>query len=101
LGSAIKRIARQTGERVWELPMDDDRLRKKIKKGPADVVNTGGRYGGAITAAMFLEEFVGEGIEWVHLDIAGPAWSKENYGYYSEGGTGFGVRTCVEYILRL
>ncbi len=97
----IKRIAKETGERVWELPMDDERLRKKIKKGPADVVNTGGRYGGAITAAMFLEEFVGEGIEWVHLDIAGPAWSKEDYGYYTQGGTGFGVRTCVEYILQL
>ncbi len=97
----IKKIAKMTGERVWELPMDDERLRKKIKKGPADVVNTGGRYGGAITAAMFLEEFVGDGIEWVHLDIAGPAWSKENYGYYVEGGTGFGVRTCVEYIMRL
>ncbi|RLJ70068.1 leucyl aminopeptidase [Hydrogenivirga caldilitoris] len=97
----IKEVARETGERVWELPMDDKRLRKKIKKGPADVVNTGGRYGGAITAAMFLEEFVGEGIEWVHLDIAGPAWSRESYGYYVEGGTGFGVRTCLEYILRL
>ncbi len=97
----VKRIAKETGERIWELPMDDERLRKKIKKGPADVVNTGGRYGGAITAAMFLEEFVGEGIEWVHLDIAGPAWSKEDYGYYTKGGTGFGVRTCAEYILRL
>ncbi len=101
LGNEIKEIARETGERVWELPMDDERLRKKIKKGPADVVNTGGRYGGAITAAMFLEEFVGEGIEWVHLDIAGPAWSREDYGYYTQGGTGFGVRTCVEYIMRL
>ncbi len=97
----IKKVAKETGERVWELPMDDDRLRKKVKKSPADVVNTGGKYGGAITAAMFLEEFVGEGIKWVHLDIAGPAWSKEDYGYYTQGGTGFGVRTCIEYILRL
>ncbi len=97
----IKKSAKEAGERLWELPMDDERLRKKIKKGPADVVNTGGRYGGAITAAMFLEEFVGEGIDWVHLDIAGPAWSKEDYAYYSPGGTGFGVRTCVEYILSL
>ncbi len=100
-GEEIKKVAKRTGERVWELPMDDERLRKKIKKGPADVVNTGGRYGGAITAAMFLEEFVGEGIEWVHLDIAGPAWSREEYGYYTQGGTGFGVRTCIEYILSL
>ncbi len=97
----IKKSAKEAGERVWELPMDDERLRKKIKKGPADVVNTGGRYGGAITAAMFLEEFVEDGIEWVHLDIAGPAWSKEDYGYYVPGGTGFGVRTCVEYIMSI
>jgi len=100
-GDEIKRIAKRTGERVWELPMDDERLRKKIKNTVADVLNTGGRYGGAITAAMFLEEFVGEGIKWVHLDIAGPAWSKEEYGYYTKGGTGFGVRTCLEYILQV
>ncbi len=97
----IKEIAKRTGERVWELPMDDERLRKKIKNTVADVLNTGGRYGGAITAAMFLEEFVGEGIKWVHLDIAGPAWSKEEYGYYTKGGTGFGVRTCLEYIMKV
>ncbi len=99
-GEVFKKIAKDTGERLWELPLDDERLRRKIKKGPADVVNTGGRYGGAITAAMFLEEFVDKGIEWIHLDIAGPAWSKEDYGYYTQGATGFGVRTCVEYILR-
>jgi len=96
--SKIKECAKRAGERVWELPMDDERLRKKIKKGQADLLNTGGRYGGAITAAMFLEEFVGKGIEWVHLDIAGPAWSKEEYAYTKTGATGFGVRTCLEYI---
>jgi leucyl aminopeptidase len=99
LAQKLLEISKRTGERMWELPLDDVRLRKKIKKGPADVVNTGGRYGGAITAAMFLEEFVEEGIEWAHLDIAGPAWSREDYGYYVQGGTGFGVRTLVELIL--
>ena len=97
----IKKAAKRAGERVWELPMDDERLRKKIKSTIADVVNSGGRYGGAITAAMFLEEFVGEGIKWVHLDIAGPAFSKEEYGYYTKGGTGFGVRTCLEYLMQV
>ncbi|HIP43107.1 MAG TPA: leucyl aminopeptidase [Aquifex aeolicus] len=97
----FKEIAKKTGERVWELPMDDERLRKKIKNTVADVLNTGGRYGGAITAAMFLEEFVGKGIKWIHLDIAGPAWSKEDYAYYTKGGTGFGVRTCLEYIMKV
>lgn len=99
LSRKLIEISKRTGERLWEMPMDDDRLRKKIKKGPADVINTGGRYGGAITAAMFLEEFVEEGIEWAHLDIAGPAWSREDYGYYTQGGTGFGVRTIVEFII--
>ena len=99
LAKRLEDISKNTGERLWRLPLDDDRLRKKIKKGPADVVNTGGRYGGAITAAMFLEEFVDEGIEWAHLDIAGPAWSREDYGYYTQGGTGFGVRTLTEFIL--
>ncbi len=97
----LKDVAKRTGERVWELPMDDERLRKHIKNTFADVLNTGGRYGGAITAAMFLQEFVDEGIKWIHLDIAGPAWSKEEYAYYSKGGTGFGVRTCVEYVMEL
>jgi leucyl aminopeptidase len=100
-GDKLLRLSLETGERLWKLPMDDKKLREKIKKSDADIVNTGGRYGGAITAAMFLEEFVGEGIKWIHLDIAGPAYLKEEFGYYSKGATGFGVRTCLEYILSL
>ena len=100
-GDEILSLSKLTGERMWKLPMDDKRLREKIKKGEGDVLNSGGRYGGAITAAMFLEEFVGEGIKWVHLDIAGPAHLREEFSYYSKGGTGFGVRTCLEYILKL
>lgn len=100
-GDRLLEISRETGERLWKLPMDDKKLREKLKKSDADIVNTAGRYGSAITAAMFLEEFVGEGIKWVHLDIAGPAYFKEEFGYYSKGATGFGVRTCLEYILSL
>lgn len=100
-GDELLAISRLTGERLWKLPMDDKKLREKIKRGDGDVLNSGGRYGGAITAAMFLEEFVGEGIKWVHLDIAGPADFKEAFSYYSKGASGFGVRTCVEYILRI
>jgi len=55
-------------------------------------------YGGAITAAMFLREFVGEGIKWLHVDIAGVDSSDEEYGYYRKGATGFGVRTCLEWL---
>jgi Leucyl aminopeptidase len=84
---------------LWQLPLDDDNLREKIKSPVADIKNTGGRYGGAITAAMFLQEFIGEGIKWAHLGIAGPAFTEKEYKYYSKGGTGFGVRTIIEYIL--
>ncbi|RMH08361.1 MAG: aminopeptidase, partial [Aquificota bacterium] len=100
-GEEMLKLSKETGERMWKLPMDDKRLREKIKKGDGDVLNSGGRYGGAITAAMFLEEFVKEGIKWVHLDIAGPAHLREAFGYYTKGATGFGVRTCLEYILAL
>jgi leucyl aminopeptidase len=98
-GEELIKVSKRTGERLWMLPMDDKRLRDKIKKGDGDVLNSGGRYGGAITAAMFLEEFVKEGIKWVHLDIAGPAYFKEEFDYYSKGATGFGLRTCVEYLM--
>ena len=98
-GEELIKVSKRTGERLWMLPMDDKRLKEKIKKSDGDVLNTGGRYGGAITAAMFLEEFVKEGIKWIHLDIAGPAYFKEEFDYYSKGATGFGLRTCVEYLM--
>ncbi|HCR38256.1 MAG TPA: aminopeptidase, partial [Synergistaceae bacterium] len=98
LAASFREASGRTGERVWELPMDDERLKKKIRSEVADVVNSGGRYGGAITAAMFLREFVGEGIKWLHVDIAGVDSSDEEYGYYRKGATGFGVRTCLEWM---
>lgn len=100
LVDSFREASARTGERTWELPMDDDRLRKKIRSEIADVLNSGGRYGGAITAAMFLREFIGEGIKWLHLDIAGVDTSDEEYGYYRKGATGFGVRTCLEWLER-
>mgnify|MGYP001772483171 CR=1 FL=1 len=101
LGNTLLELSKKTGERLWQLPLDDDNLREKIKSPVADIKNTGGRYGGAITAAMFLQEFVGEGIKWAHLDIAGPAFTEKEYKYYSKGGTGFGVRTLIDYILNI
>jgi leucyl aminopeptidase len=98
LAASFSDASKMTGERVWELPMDDERLKKKIRSEVADVVNSGGRYGGAITAAMFLREFVGEGIKWLHVDIAGVDSSDEDFGYYIKGATGFGVRTCLEWL---
>jgi len=101
-----KKIADESGERMWIMPMDDELLRKEIDSDVADISNLGkSRYGGAITAAMFLREFVGERdgkqIPWVHVDIAGPAWARKPYKYHPRtGGTGFGVRTALYYLLK-
>ena len=91
----VRAAAEAAGERVWELPMPAD-YRKLIDSDVADMKNTGGRYGGAITAALLLKEFVGDDIAWAHLDIAGPARASEAEHYITKGGTGFGVRTLVE-----
>jgi leucyl aminopeptidase len=97
-GQAFLDAASRSGERFWKLPMDDEKLREQIRSPFADVLNTGGRWGGAITAAMFLEAFVEESIPWVHLDIAGVDSYKKPFGYNPEGASGFGVRTCLELV---
>jgi leucyl aminopeptidase len=85
---------------VWPLPLPDH-LRAKLDSDVADLRNvSAGRYGGALTAGLFLREFVGEGIPWAHLDIAGPSDSSEVDGEIVKGGTGFGVRTLVELVGR-
>ncbi len=95
----VQQAAERAGERFWRLPMDDERLRKKLESPVADLVNTGGRYGGAITAAMFLEAFVPKDVPWVHLDIAGVDHTSEVYDYYPKGATAFGVRTLLEFLM--
>jgi leucyl aminopeptidase len=90
----VRATAERAGDRVWPLPLFDeykDQLRSEI----ADMINTGGRLGGAITAALFLKEFTG-GLPWIHLDIAGTAWAEENKPFMPKGPTGVGVRTLVE-----
>ncbi len=86
-----------TGEPIWELPMFAD-YRRLIDSPVADVKNIGERYGGAITAAWFLAEFVDD-TPWVHLDIAGPAWSEKGNDLGPKGGTGAPVRALVRYLL--
>ena len=93
----IKKAADRSGEKMWQLPMDDE-LRPEIKSDIADIKNAGSRWGGAITAAMFLESFVGD-TNWAHIDIAGPAYNEKESTWYPKGGTGFGVRTLVSYII--
>ncbi|MBZ5494777.1 MAG: leucyl aminopeptidase [Acidobacteriia bacterium] len=86
--------ARLTGERFWQLPLDDD-YRKAIRSEIADIKNVGNRWGGAITAAKFLQEFV-EGTPWVHLDIAGVDLDHDGQPFAAKGATGFGVRSLIQ-----
>jgi leucyl aminopeptidase len=91
----VLEAAKRAGERAWPLPMFPH-YAELIKSQVADIKNTGGtRYGGAITAAKFLEEFVGS-VPWAHLDIAGPAWAEHESSDHDAGGTGCFVRTLVE-----
>jgi leucyl aminopeptidase len=85
-----------TGERAWRLPLDDD-YKEQLKSNVADMKNVGGKFGGAITAAKFLETFVGS-TPWVHLDIAGPSWAEADSSTRDVGGTGCFVRTLVTLI---
>ncbi len=82
------------GERVWRLPLPAD-YKSMVDSPVADMKNIGGAHGGAITAGLILQEFVADGIPWVHLDIAGPAWVDSEDVERRKGGTGFGVRTLV------
>ncbi len=87
----------KTYDRLWRLPMWDD-YNELIKSDVADVKNTGGRWGGAITAAKFLEKFVDKNISWAHLDIAGPALANNFNNYTKKYMTGFGVRLLFDYL---
>ena len=98
LQEKIRSSAERTGDRVWPLPLWQE-YKDKIKSDVADIKNTGGRYGGAITAAAFLARYVGD-TSWAHLDIAGTAWTTEELPYLTKGATGFGVRLVVDLLSR-
>ncbi len=89
----VESAARGTGEKFWRLPMDPD-YRILVDSDIADMKNTGGRWGGAITASLILAEFVDD-VPWVHLDVAGPARAESTEHYVVKGGSGFGTRTLV------
>lgn len=90
----VMSAAESAGEKFCRLPLDED-MREDIKSEFADVKNIGAtRWGGAITAALFLQKFVGD-TPWVHMDIAGPAWCDKKQHYRAPGGTGYGVRLLV------
>jgi leucyl aminopeptidase len=86
----------EAGEKMWRLPLDDE-YKDNIKSTIADIVNSGGRWGGAINAAMFLKEFA-EDTPWIHLDIAGTAWTEEQKPWIAKGPSGIALRSLVEFV---
>ncbi len=94
LVGAVRESGRTVGEEFWELPLYGG-YEEMLKHPHADVNNIGGKYGGTITAGLFLQRFLGEDAKWAHLDIAGPALLSDAWQCYGKGGTGFGVRTLV------
>ncbi|MBE9158860.1 leucyl aminopeptidase [Nodosilinea sp. LEGE 06152] len=97
LAEAIAAAAATAGEKFWRLPMEEKYF-DGLKSIVADMKNTGPRPGGSITAALFLKQFV-TSTPWIHLDVAGPVWTEKENGYNNPGGTGFGVRTLVQWVL--
>ena len=86
----------EAGEKMWRLPLDDE-YKENIKSTIADIVNSGGRWGGAINAAMFLKEFA-EDTPWIHLDIAGTAWTEDQKPWIAKGPSGIALRSVVEFV---
>ncbi|MBP9943018.1 MAG: leucyl aminopeptidase [Desulfomicrobium sp.] len=97
LDQRIRESGSRVGERFWPMPLWKE-FGVPLKGEVADLKNIATREGGAIYAAMFLKNFVPEGTDWAHLDIAGPAWTDENASVFRPGGTGFGVRTLWELV---
>jgi leucyl aminopeptidase len=97
LAAEVADSARRAGEAMWPMPLPEE-LRKGLESGVADIANVSSdRGGGMLVAGLFLREFVPEGVRWVHLDIAGPAFNDGgSYGYVAKGGTGAAVRTLVQ-----
>ncbi len=93
----IRALAARTGDRAWPLPLYDE-YTEQLRSEIADIVNSGGRAGGACTAAVFLKEFAGD-LPWAHLDVAGTAWADEAKPWQTKGPTGVAVRVLAELAL--
>lgn len=98
LAAQLAKASELSGEKLWRMPMEDKYF-DGLKSGVADMKNTGPRPGGAITAALFLKQYVKDTPAWAHIDIAGPVWADKENGYNSAGATGFPVRTLVNWVL--
>ncbi|MFV1985766.1 MAG: leucyl aminopeptidase [Gemmatimonadota bacterium] len=97
LAEQLQVAGQSADERVWRLPLWPE-YRKQMDSEIADIKNTGGRAAGTITAAWFLRDFVEDGVEWAHLDIAGTAWSDDARGWQPKGAVGVGVRLVHEWL---
>jgi leucyl aminopeptidase len=92
----VKNASKDAGESMWHMPLLDE-LRDGLKSDWADLKHTADRWGGSITAALFLREFVGD-VPWVHLDVAGPSLAHKSWGIHPKGGTGHGVLTFLKLV---
>jgi leucyl aminopeptidase len=99
LAERLLNCSESAGEKLWRLPLVKE-YREMIKSSVADMKNIGGAHGGAIIAALILQEFVAD-VPWAHLDIAGPAFAESDQAICPKGGTGFGVRTLLKFISSL
>lgn len=99
LWTQLEEASSNTGEKFWRMPLDEA-YRKEMESDVADLKNLGslGRYGGACSAAGFLEHFIKDGVKWAHIDIAGTAWWKSDKPTTPKGGTGFGVRALDDLV---
>eukprot|EP00928_Gymnodinium_smaydae_P042486 TRINITY_DN28601_c0_g1_i1.p1 TRINITY_DN28601_c0_g1~~TRINITY_DN28601_c0_g1_i1.p1 ORF type:complete len:624 (-),score=99.32 TRINITY_DN28601_c0_g1_i1:125-1996(-) len=97
LAAGLNAAANATGEKIWRMPLEEAYM-EGLKSDFADMKNTGPRFGGAITAALFLSKFVDKNVRWAHLDIAGTVWAEKPKGVNVTGGTGSMVRTLTELV---
>lgn len=98
LAGRLEAASKHVGEKLWRMPLEDAYF-DGMKSDFADMVNTGPRYGGSITAALFLKKFIQKDVSWAHLDIAGPCWAEKPKGLnLTAGGTGCMVRTLVRLV---
>lgn len=97
LAEQLQTASKKAGEKFWRMPMEEKYF-EGLKAIHADMKNTGPRAGGAITATLFLKQFVKD-TPWAHLDIAGPVWTDKDKAYNKTGATGFPVRTLVNWVL--
>jgi leucyl aminopeptidase len=97
LAQALLEAGKASGEKVWRMPLGAE-YDKLLDSKVADMKNIGGRHGGSITAAQFIQRFVDKGVAWAHCDIAGMVWADKPGATWDKGATGFGVRLLDRYV---